>query len=107
MMFVKIFVFALVPSSTRLKLVRGVGEAVNPNDVGPSGVASLIIVMVAGKMTAAADSDRSWLPPAPSRFRSRVWYGAPEMLTAELPAPQSFRVAMWPPHARTGLATLA
>jgi hypothetical protein len=41
-------------------------------------------VMLPGKMTASAERERSWLPPDPSRSISRVWYGEPEMATAEL-----------------------
>ena len=78
--------------------------AVKANVVVPFGVASLMIVIEPGKMTASADSERSWLPPVPSRSIRRVWYGEPEIATAELLAPQSWRVAMWPPQARTGLA---
>src|SRR6478672_4703272 len=57
-MFEKTFVFAVVPSSTRLKFVRGLGLAVNANDVVPSGVACLTIVMDPGKTTASADRER-------------------------------------------------
>src|SRR3954447_19504732 len=60
-----------------------------------------------GKTTAAADSERSWFPPEPSRSSSRVWYGEPEIATAELPGPPSLRVAMCPPHASTGFARVA
>src|SRR5438093_13762754 len=107
MMFENSFVFAVVPSSTTEKLARGDGDAVNANGVLPLGVASLMILIEPGKMTASAESDRSWLPPLPSISMSRVWYGDPEMATAELVTPQSSRVAMWPPHASTGLAELA
>src|SRR6266496_5761988 len=93
------FVFALVPSSTRLKFVSGAGEAVKPKLVDPFGVASLMTVIDPGKITASADSDRSWLPPDPSRSMRRVWYGEPEIATAELFAPQFCRVEMCPPHA--------
>ena len=55
----KSFVFALVPLSTNEKSARGVGEAVNGKDVEPSGVACLIIVIDAGKITASAESDLS------------------------------------------------
>ena len=58
-------------------------------------------------MTAPSESERSWLPPAPSRSIRRVWYGEPGMETAEFVRPQSAREAMWPPQASTGLATLA
>ena len=101
------FVFAEVPLSTSEKALRGEGDAVNGKLVAPLGVASLMIVIDAGKNTAAADSERSWLPPDPSRSSNRVWYGEPEMAMAEFAVPQSCRVAMWPPHARTGLAWVA
>ena len=65
-------VFAEVPSSTSEKFVSGDGEPVKGNDVGPFGVASLIIVIEPGKMTASAESERSWLPPEPSRSIKRV-----------------------------------
>ena len=45
-MFENTIVLAVVPSSTREKFVRGDGEPVNGNDVGPFGVASLMIVIV-------------------------------------------------------------
>src|SRR3954447_5344667 len=106
-MFEKTFVLAEVPSSTRLKFARGAGEAVKANEVGPSGVACLMIVIDAGKITASSDSERSWLPPEPSRSIRRMWYGDPEIVTAELARPQSARVAIWPPQARTGFATAA
>src|SRR3954451_11444097 len=96
------FVLAVVPSSTSEKLVNGAGDAVNPNEAELSGVACFTTVSEPGKMTASADSERSWLPPPPSRLTSRVWYGEPEMATAELLGPQSGRVEMWPPQARTG-----
>src|SRR4051812_32226436 len=104
MMFENTFVFVEVPSSTKEKFVSGEGDAVKPNDVELFGVASLMIVIEPGKITASADSERSWLPPEPSRSISRVWYGDPGMATAELFAPQSFRVEMWPPQASTGFA---
>src|SRR5690349_12570324 len=63
--------------------------------------------MEPGKITASAESERSWLPPLPSRATRRMWYGEPVMAMAELPAPQSVRVAICPPQARTGFATLA
>ena len=75
--------------------------------VEPFGVASLMTVIEPGKMTASAESERSWFPPLPSRSISRVWYGEPEIATAESSAPQSLRVEMWPPHASTGFATVA
>ena len=37
----------------------------------------------------------------------RVWYGDPGTALAELPSPQSRRLAMWPPQARTTWAELA
>src|SRR6266446_92599 len=37
----------------------------------------------------------------------RMWYGEPEIAPAEPPEPQLVRVAIWPPQARTGLATMA
>ena len=67
----------------------------------------LMIVIEPGKMTAAAESDRSWLPPDPFKLIRRMWYGEPEMATAEFSLPQSPRVEMWPPQARTGVATSA
>ena len=85
----KTFVFAVVPSSVRLKLDSGEGVAVKLNWVEPSGEACLMIVIDAGKITAAAESERSWLPPEPSRSMRRVWYGEPEIATAELAMPQS------------------
>src|SRR5436190_21925784 len=48
------------------------------------------VVMVAGVMTASALRDRSWFPTLPAGGSSssrRWWYGDPEMLTAEFPAP--------------------
>src|SRR5260221_550618 len=51
-----------------------------------------------------AGSDLSWLPPGPSRSSSLVWYGEPEMVTAELVRPQSDRAAICPPQASTGFA---
>ena len=59
------------------------------------------------KMTASAESERSWLPPEPSRSIRRVWYGEPGNRNRELSAPQSIRVEMCPPQASTGLAWLA
>src|SRR6185436_5829240 len=101
----KTLVLAEVPSSTRLKLARGAGLAVKLKDVAPSGVACLMIVIEPGKMTASSLRERSWFPPDPFRSRMRVWYGDPVIATAELFWPQSWREAMWPPQARTGLAT--
>src|SRR5581483_7086919 len=68
------------------------------------GTASLMIVIEAGKMTASADSERSWLTPEPLRAPRRMWYGEPVIETAELFIPQSCRVEMWPPQARTAVA---
>ncbi len=97
---------AVPPTVVRLKLASGLGPAVKANVAFPP-VVFFTMRMKPGKMTAAADSERSWLPPAPSRSIRRVWYGEPEMATAELLRPQSLRLAMWPPQARTGLATMA
>src|SRR3954471_6331446 len=97
---------AVPPTVVRLKFANGVGLAVKGKVAFPP-VVFLMMWMNPGKMTASAESERSWLPPDPSRSRSRVWYGEPEIATAELPRPQSLRVAMWPPHASTGFATLA
>ena len=58
-MFENTIVLAVVPSSTREKFVRGDGDPVNGNDVGPFGVASLMIVIEPGKITASAESERS------------------------------------------------
>jgi len=55
----KVMVFAVVPSSTSEKFVRGEGDPVNGKDVEPFGVASLMIVIEAGKTTASAESERS------------------------------------------------
>src|SRR4051794_1240279 len=98
------FVLALVPSSTRLKEPSGEGEAVKRKLVEPLGVASLMTVIEAGKITASADREWSWLPPDPSRSISRVWYGEPEIETAELFAPHWERDAMCPPQASTASA---
>jgi hypothetical protein len=59
MMFENNMVFADVPSSTSEKFVRGDGEPVKGNEVAPFGVASLTMVIEAGKMTASAESERS------------------------------------------------
>ena len=82
--------------SVREKLVGVIcgPVAVNGNAIAASGTASFKMVIVAGKMTAAADSDRSWLPPEPSRSIKRVWNGEPVMAAAEFPKPQSMRVAI-------------
>jgi hypothetical protein len=58
-MFANTIVFAVVPSSTREKFVRGAGDPVNEKEVGPFGVASLMMVIEAGKTTASAESERS------------------------------------------------
>src|SRR5262249_46224594 len=105
-MLLKSLVFADVPSSTREKFERGSGDPSNGNDVGPVTSASLMIVIEAGKMTAPADRERSWFPPVPSRSTSRMWYGEPEIDTAELSRPQFWRVAMCPSQASTGFETL-
>src|SRR3954468_3508044 len=99
-----VFVWADVPSPTNEKLVSGAGEPVKENDVGPSGVACFTTVKEPGKITGFADSDRSWLAPAPGRCMSRVGYGDPETATAELLEPQSARLDMCPPRASTGFA---
>src|SRR5215475_11552081 len=88
------------------QLFNGVGLAVNPNVASPP-VVFLMTWMKPGKMTASAESERSWFPPAPSRSINRVWYGEPEIDTAEPVRPQSVRVEMWPPQARTGLEVVA
>src|SRR5262245_31866220 len=98
-------VLALLSVSEKVVGVRFVAVKLKAVELGTS--ACLITVTWAGKITASAESDRSWFPPEPSRLSSRVWYGDPEIATAELFAPQSARVAMWPPHARTGSARLA
>src|SRR4051794_5053441 len=97
---------AVPPTVVRLKFANGVGLAVKGKVAFPP-VVFLMMWMKPGKMTASADSDRSWLPPDPSRSSSRVWYGEPEMVTAELPGPQFCRVAICPPHASTGFARAA
>src|SRR4051794_10532730 len=102
-----VFVLADVPSSTSEKLISGAGEPVKEKDVEPSGVACFTTLREPGKITASADSDRSWFPPEPSRPISRVWYGAPVIATAELFAPQSRRLEMCPPQASTGFAVAA
>jgi hypothetical protein len=61
-----------VPSSIREKFVTGDGEPVKENDVDPLGVASLTMVIEPGKMTASAESERSWLPPEPSNSIKRM-----------------------------------
>ena len=58
-MFENTMVLAVVPSSTREKSVRGDGDPVNGKEVEPFGVASLMIVIEPGKITASADSERS------------------------------------------------
>ena len=100
------------PDVVRLKLDSGFGLAVKPNVAFPP-VVFFTMWMKPGKMTASAESERSWLPPEPSRSTRRVWYGEPGMVMAASVSPQPpeplpvFRCAMWPPHARTGFATLA
>jgi len=82
---------------------------------GLSGRASLTTVIWPGKTTASAASDRSCfpVPQRPELFTphvnatSAVWYGDPGMLTAELARPQSARVEMWPPQARTADVSIA
>ena len=54
-------------------------------------------------ITAEDWSERSWLPPAPSRLSTRMWYGAPEILKAALPTPQSVSAAICPPQASTAV----
>ncbi len=100
------FVFVDVPSSTRLKLSSGAGLAENGSAVVPFVSASLTIVIDAGKYTAAVDNERSWLPPRSCGPSSRMWYGDPLIATAEFSSPQAKRVAMRPPQAKTGLATV-
>ena len=56
------FVFATVPSSTKLKLVRGEGVATKENAVELSLVACFTIVMEPGIVTAPALKERSMLP---------------------------------------------
>ena len=65
-------VFADVPSSTRVKFVRGDGEPVKEKTVEPFGVASLIMVIEPGKITASAERERSWFPPEPLRSIRRM-----------------------------------
>ena len=99
-------VYACVSPQFRLKLVGESGLlSVKPNGPPVTPVPqALLIVSEPGKMTAAAESERSWLPPEPSRSIRRVWYGDPEIATAEALTPQSNRVEMCPPQARTGFA---
>ena len=59
MMFENVMVLADVPSSTNEKFVSGEGDPVKGKDVEPLGVASLMIVIDPGKMTASAESERS------------------------------------------------
>jgi hypothetical protein len=101
------FVLAAVPSSSREKFASGDGEAVKGNGVDPLGVASLMIVIDPGKTTASAERDRSCDPPDPSRSTRAVWYGEPEIATAELFKPQSERDEIWPAQASTGLSWAA
>ena len=67
MMFENTLVLLDVPSSTSEKLVSGEGDPVNGKEVEPFGIASFTIVMDPGKITASTESERSWLPPFPSR----------------------------------------
>src|SRR5438046_17703 len=107
-MFEKVLVlFATLPSSNRVKFDSGLGDAAYSNTCELFGTASFTIVIDPGKMTASADSDRSWFPPEPSRSSSRMWYGEPGIAMAALSLPQSARDAMWPPQARIGFATEA
>ena len=71
-MLLNTLVLAEEPSSTRAKFDRGAGEAVKGKEVDPSGVACLMMVIEAGKMTASAESERSWFPPEPSREIKRL-----------------------------------
>src|SRR5438132_4137068 len=98
-------VFAVVPSSTSEKFVRGEGLAVKAYEVEVSGFACLMIVMLPGKIAASFDRARSWFPPPPFTSIRRVWNGEPEMAIAAFAAPQSRRVAMCPPHVSTGFVT--
>ena len=59
---VKALVFEVVPSSTKEKLVSGVGEPVKANDVEPSVVACFTTVMDPGSTTAVLLIERSMLP---------------------------------------------
>jgi hypothetical protein len=56
------FVFATVPSSTKLKLVKGDGVATKEKAVELSFVACFTIVMELGSVTAPALNERSILP---------------------------------------------
>jgi hypothetical protein len=55
-------VFAMVPSSTKSKLVNGDGVATKEKGVELSFVACFTIVMEAGKVTEPALNERSRLP---------------------------------------------
>ncbi len=59
MILLNTLVFAEVPSSTSEKFASGEGDASKGKDVEPLGVASLMMVIEAGKMTASAESERS------------------------------------------------
>jgi len=59
MMFENTFLSLALPSSTSEKLLSGEGDPLKVNEVGPSGVASLMIVMDPGKITASTESERS------------------------------------------------
>src|SRR5262249_12421145 len=98
---------ATVPSSMRLKFERPVPVVVKEKAWLESGLASLMTGMRAGKVAASLESERSWLPPLPSRAIRRVWNGEPEMATTELADPQSGRRAICPPQVRTALAAVA
>src|ERR687891_115192 len=98
------------PSSTKLKVLGDRPAVVNENACAPFGAATFTTVTDAGKTTAEEASARSWLPPPETPFGSvssipRMWNGDPEMAAAEFPLPQSTRLAMWPPQARTGFVS--
>src|SRR5262245_10412093 len=99
--------WAVSLSSTREK-DDGLSPTVveKPDDVDAEGLASFTTVIDPGEMTALALSERSWLPDLPSMSMSRMWYGEPEMSTADGAPGQSSRVDMCPPHASTGFATV-
>jgi hypothetical protein len=65
-------VLELVPSSTSEKFASGDGDAVKLKLVDELGIASLMIVIEPGKMTASADSERSCCPPEPFRPSDRM-----------------------------------
>src|SRR4051812_19035193 len=104
-MFVKSLV--LFEGSVSAKFVNGEGLAVNENDVSSAGEASLMTMMRAGWMTAAA-----WICTSPvlhvsDAVAQDTWYGEPLIVLAEFPLPQLRRLAMCPAKARIGLATVA